>query len=190
MLKNVISTKIISALLLTTLASSFSFAQFRGNPSQGEGDRGFRDCPRENPNCRDGGFRGGGDGGFRNPPRGPGHGGGGGFNPNPGPQSIFVTARLYRNVTNENLDLRRYLPLDRYQGYRLVSIKASTTPNSPGKTVAQILSNGQVLASQTNPGYLIYLTPNYRIQLDRFNQVVLAIFGSTYISEIQVELRR
>lgn len=175
-----------------------SFAQMRGNPDRGGG---FRDCPRENPNCRDGGTRGGGgfrgDDGVRNPPRGggvrpnppPSHGGGYNPNPNPGSQSIFLTAGLFRSVFNENLDLRRYLPMDRYQGYRIVSVKAKTTPNSSGMTVAQILLNGQVLASQTNPGYLIYLTPN-RVIVDRYSQVFLAIFGSTYISEIQVELRR
>lgn len=111
----------------------------------------------------------------------------------PGPSSsIFRTIDFYRSVTNQTIDLRRLAGLDyRYQGYRIVSVSASTTPNSPFTTIAQLIVDGYVYASQTNPGHEIHLFPYYEARIDRnAGRVFLGVQGSTYINQIRIELSR
>lgn len=131
----------------------------------------------------------------------PGNGGGYPGNPYPGnpyptppPQQQNVIRRvgLYRSVMNQTIDLRQLAGLDsRYAGYRIVSVGASTTPNSPYRTVAQLIVNGYNYAEEVNPGYEIFLAPYQVVRLDRFGtNVGLRILGSTYINEIQIELSR
>ncbi len=106
--------------------------------------------------------------------------------------NIVKTVQIYRSVMNQSLDLRRLFNLDsNYTGYRVVSVSASTTPNSPAVTIANLLVNGYVMASERNPGHEIYLAPMERVRLDNSGtQVFLGIQGSTYINEIQIELSR
>jgi hypothetical protein len=99
---------------------------------------------------------------------------------------------LNRNIYNQSIDLRRLFNLDEnYTGYRVVSVSASTTPNSPSTTIANLVVNGYIMASERNPGYEIYLSPMERVRLDNSGtRVSLGITGSTYIQELQIELSR
>ncbi len=99
---------------------------------------------------------------------------------------------LNRAVYNQSIDLRRLFNLDsNYSGYRVISVSASTTPNSPATTIANLVVNGYIMASERNPGYEIYLLPTERVRLDDAGtRVSLGITGSTYIQELQIELSR
>lgn len=110
----------------------------------------------------------------------------------PSHDNIVKRVSIQSSVANQTMDLRRWLSLDsRYDGYRVVSVSASTTPNSPGTTIAKLMVNGYVMASERNPGYEIYLSPAERVRLDSAGtNVSLQIEGSTYIQEIQIELSR
>lgn len=125
----------------------------------------------------------------------------GGYNPgpsyptNPYPDygnNTVLRIQLQRSVYNQNLDLRALFNLNNnYTGYRVVSVSASTTPNSPAVTIANLIVNGYVMASERNPGYEIYLAPQERVRLDNVGtRVSLGIQGSTYIQELQIELSR
>ena len=111
---------------------------------------------------------------------------------NPSYNNVVKRVQLQRSVSNQTIDLRRLFNLDNnYSGYRVVSVSASTTPNSPAVTIANLLVNGYVMASERNPGYEIYLAPMERVRLDSSGtRVSLGIQGSTYIQEIQIELSR
>lgn len=106
--------------------------------------------------------------------------------------NTVLRVQIQRSVYNQTLDLRALFGLyNQYQGYRVVSVSASTTPNSPAVTIANLLVNGYVMASERNPGYEIYLAPDERVRLDNSGtRVQLGIQGSTYIQEIQIELSR
>jgi hypothetical protein len=106
--------------------------------------------------------------------------------------NTVLRVQLQRSVYNQSLDLRRLFNLDsNYTGYRVVSVSASTTPNSPAVTIASLVVNGFVMASERNPGYEVYLAPQERVRLDNVGtRVTLDIFGSTYIQELQIELSR
>jgi len=125
----------------------------------------------------------------------------GGYNPgpsyptNPYPDygnNTVLRVQLQRSVYNQTLDLRALFNLyNQYTGYRVVSVSASTTPNSPAVTIANLIVNGYVMASERNPGYEIYLAPQERVRLDNSGtRVSLGIQGSTYIQELQIELSR
>jgi hypothetical protein len=106
--------------------------------------------------------------------------------------NTVLRVQLQRSVYNQALDLRALFGLyNQYTGYRVVSVSASTTPNSPSVTITNLLVNGYVMASERNPGYEIYLAPQERVRLDNSGtRVQLGIQGSTYIQEIQIELSR
>lgn len=120
----------------------------------------------------------------------------GGYNPypsNPGQSShIFRSVYLSRSVYNQSIDLKTLAGLDsRYAGYRIVSVSAKTTPTDQFRTVAQLVVDGRIFASQVNPGHEINLVPQQSVMLSRYgNRVELAITGGTYIEEIRIELSR
>ncbi|MBC7457923.1 MAG: hypothetical protein H7235_06570 [Bdellovibrionaceae bacterium] len=124
----------------------------------------------------------------------------GGYNPSPNyPTDPYpnnnhtvLRAQIQRSVYNQSVDLRALFNLrQNYVGYRIVSVSATTTPNSPAVTIANLVINGLVVASERNPGYDIYLDPEELVRMySATTSVNLAIQGSTYIQEIQIELSR
>lgn len=102
--------------------------------------------------------------------------------------------RVYigRSVRNERLRLRELAGLDSaYQGYVVVSVRGTTRPNSSERTVVQLIADGRVIASQTNPGYQIYLRPQIRAELGTIiRSLQLAVSGSTYIEDLEIEVIR
>ena len=105
---------------------------------------------------------------------------------------IALRVLLNRSITNQAIDLRRLFNLNkRYAGYRVVSVAASTIPNSPYGVLASLYYNGYEVANQYNPNQYIYLTPAGNIRLDRFGtRLHLGIQGSMYIQELQIQLSR
>jgi predicted nucleic acid-binding Zn-ribbon protein len=95
-----------------------------------------------------------------------------------------------RSVRNERLPLRQLMGLDaRYRGWDVVSVRAQTRPDSPSTTVAQLVSDGRIVAEQRNPGYQLNLIPRSRLVLGaNASSLQLAISGSTFIEMIEVEL--
>ena len=159
--------------------------------------------PYPDPGNGGGGLAPGGPGGWVG---GPGHGGPGGpggpgypGNPYPGdpgyPQPGYGSQvrQIYvnRNVQNESFSLRELAGIDRgYQGWEVVAVRANTRPNNPGRTIAQLLADGRVVADQVNPGYQINLMPRTRLVLDQnVRDLRLAISGGTYIDSIEIEVR-
>lgn len=112
--------------------------------------------------------------------------------PAPGYGAEVKSIWIGRNVMNENISLRDMAGIGRqYSGWEVVSVRANVRPNNPGRTVAQLVSDGQVVATQINPGYQINLVPSFRLVLSDYSyNLVLAIGGGTYIDDIQIELRR
>lgn len=99
-------------------------------------------------------------------------------------RSIYIG----RSVRNERLPISQMAGLDsQYRGWEVVAVRAQTRPDSPSQTVAQLLSNGRIVASQVNPGYQINLMPNSRIILGS-SGLQLAISGSTIIDTVEVEM--
>ena len=97
-----------------------------------------------------------------------------------------------RTVRNERLHLRELAGLgSAYRGYEVVSVRANTRPNSSERTVVQLVADGRVIAQQTNPGYQINLRPQIRAELGTvIRSLQLAISGSTYIEDIEIEVVR
>ena len=106
----------------------------------------------------------------------------------------YEVKRIYlsRDVYNQSIDLRLHAGINYgYQGWTITSVRANTRPNSPAQTVAQLVVDGRIWASQVNPGYQIYLVPQSTLILDQnARNVSLQISGGTYIDSIEVELRR
>lgn len=119
----------------------------------------------------------------------PGHGGPG--YPNQGYNEI-KSVYIGRAVYNESLPLRELAGLDRsYAGSEVVSIRANTQPNSPSRTVVQLIADGRVVAQQINPGYQINIIPNQRLILGQnVRSLQLVINGSTVIQQIDIEINR
>ncbi|MGZ3691981.1 MAG: hypothetical protein ACXVAX_10785, partial [Pseudobdellovibrio sp.] len=111
---------------------------------------------------------------------------------NPGYGSDTKTIYVSRNVMNESIDLRAYGGVDyNYQGWEIVAVRANTRPNSPTQTVAQIVVDGRVFATQINPGYQINLIPQQTLIVgENANDIRLSVVGGTYIDSNQVELRQ
>jgi hypothetical protein len=201
---NKLAKTILSVVSITSVASSIAMAQLVPGPGHGGGSGGRPpqydpcDVPSD-PNCRP-----------QRPPNRPPQPGrppaqpgypsdpypGYPSNPYPGQgqqSNIIRTVGYYRAVNNQSIDLRRLAGLDyRYNGYRIVSVSASTTPNSPYRTVAQLLFNGYKYDEQVNPGHEIYLRPYNTVRLNSSgsNNLILRILGSTYIDQIRIELSR
>ncbi len=102
--------------------------------------------------------------------------------------------RVYigRTVRNERLRLRELAGLDSaYNGYEVVTVRGTTRPSSSERTVVQLIADGRVIASQTNPGYQIYLRPQIRAELGTVvRSLQLAVSGSTYIEDLEIEVVR
>jgi len=168
-----VSTLIKKSLVLATTAAtillSVSNAHSRDDHGIGQGDdQGGWEQPCDNPydpSCGDSHH--------------PGFG-----------QTEVKTVYLGRAVRNERLRLRQLAGLnERYRGYEVVAVRAHTRPNSSGRTTAQLVVDGRIVASQINPGYQINLIPNRRLVLgSTAREVLLTIDGSTQIEEIQIEL--
>lgn len=93
-------------------------------------------------------------------------------------------------VKNQILDLKKWgLVNDNYEGYQVVAISGNLVPNSPAKTVVQLLADGVVVASQTNPGKKLRLTPNQVIVWGDIGTLKLKIIGSTKITNLSIRLR-
>lgn len=113
------------------------------------------------------------------------------YDPQPGyGQHDVRSIWLQRSVTNERLPLRQLAGLtSAYNGWEVISIRAQTRPNSSGRTIVQLVADGRIIASQTNPGYEIYLTPKTRAVLgSTVRELQLVVNGSTYIEDIQIDL--
>lgn len=97
-----------------------------------------------------------------------------------------------RNVLNESFDLRSLGGIGyQYQGWEVVSVRANTRPNNPGRTVAQLVADGNVVATQINPGNQINMLPQYQLVLDQnVGDLRLAVSGGTFVDSIQVEIRQ
>lgn len=94
-----------------------------------------------------------------------------------------------RSVRNERLSLSQLAGLDsRYRGWEVVSVRGQTQPNSPSTTIAQLVSDGRIVAEQRNPGYMLNLQPYSSVVLGSSNGLQLIISGSTYIDVIEVEI--
>ncbi len=103
-----------------------------------------------------------------------------------------VQAYIGRSVRNESIPLSRIARLDQnYAGYEVVSVSAETRPDSPYRTDVQLIADGYVVATQTNPGYQINLSPQQRLVLyQNVRRLDLIIRGSTFIDVIYITLRR
>lgn len=97
-----------------------------------------------------------------------------------------------RNIVNETLPLRQLAGIgNRYDGWEVVSVRARTQTTNAGRTVAQLVSDGRVVATQINPGFQIDLRPQYRLILGQSaGTLQLGIGGGTFIDTIEIELRR
>lgn len=90
---------------------------------------------------------------------------------------------------NEQIDLRAYAGLGyNYQGAEIVSVRASVRPSF--RTVAQLVIDGRIVATQFEPGYDITLFPNSRIILDQTaRSVMLTLSGNLWVDSIDIEVR-
>lgn len=95
-----------------------------------------------------------------------------------------------RSVRNERLPLRQLAGLNsRYNGWEVVSVRAQTRPNSPSTTIAQLVSGGRIVAEQRNPGYQLFLAPQFQLILGvTANDLQLMISGSTIIDVLEIEV--
>lgn len=88
---------------------------------------------------------------------------------------------------DQTINLNRLFNSDgRYDSYRVVSISASTTPNSADTTKAKLVVNGDVQDKERNPGYDINLNANRHVYFN--SNIDLKIEGSTYIQELRIQL--
>ena len=96
-----------------------------------------------------------------------------------------------RNIYNETLRLRQLAGIgSRYDGWEVVSVRARTQTTNPGRTIAQLISDGRVVATQVNPGFQLDLRPQYRLILGQnTGSLELGIGGGTFIDTIEIELR-
>ncbi len=154
---------------------------------------------------RDDRYGHGGRGG--RPGRGGGRGNGGGYyppnpyepaphHPLPPPQQDYYdtsvqTIYVGRATRNETFHLRQLAGLDRaFSGYEVVSVRARTSPNSPGTTTVQLVADGRIIAQQVNPGRQINLFPRGAILDRNIRSLQMVVLGSTVIVEnIEIELR-
>ena len=190
-----------------------------GHGGGGHGGGGHGGGGGYNPPPQNGGGHGGGHGGGYYPPQPPPHHGGGhggGYYPPPPPpsnpyypptppppsnpyyppapgygQRVVQQVYVGRSIQNEMYQLSYWANLNtQYYGWEVSAVRASTRPNSPYTTVAQLVtSDNRVLASEVNPGYEIALFPSYQV-FAGYQELYLYIQGSTYIESIEVELIR
>jgi hypothetical protein len=101
------------------------------------------------------------------------------------------TIWVQRNVMNERFDLRALSGLgSNYNGFEVTSVRANVRPNSSGRTIVQLVADGRIIATQTNPGYQINLIPQMRLVLgSTVRTLQMIVNGSTYIENILIDVQ-
>ena len=187
MLSNLVKTSFLVVLAASSVSNAYLVAGSGGGiqagigwqPGQG-GGFGGQDCNPYDPSCAQ---QGGGQ--IDCNPYDPSCAGQG----NDQAQTEYKSIQIGRTVTNERLDLRALSGIGpEYSGWEVVSVTANTQPNNPYTTIAQLLADNQVVASQTDPGSAINLTPSYSLVIGSVNDLELWISGSTYIDSIQIQV--
>lgn len=109
----------------------------------------------------------------------------------PGYGSEIKRAYVGRMLINETLPLNNLAGIGyAYKGWEVVSVRATVRPNQ-GRAMAQLISDGRVVATQMDAVYEINLVPQFRLFLgDRNNNLQLGINGGLFIESIEIELRR
>ena len=204
MLSARLNKTILSVISVTSLVSSLAMAQLTPGPSHGGGGSKpptYNPCSvPTDPNCG----HGGGGGGIKPGPSHPSYPSQPSYPSYPTypnypsypsepsyPQYnetfIVKTVSLNRSVYNQTINLNRLFNSDgRYNSYRVVSVSASTTPNSADTTKAKLVVNGSVDDRERNPGYDIFLRPDGYVTFR--STIDLQIEGSTYIQNLNIEL--
>ena len=175
-----------STLLAVLAVASVSNAdQFGIHPGDGfDGDQhSLCDNPYD-PNCST-------QPGYPGYPGQPGHPGQPDFPDHNDGQSDVKTIYVGRSVRDEVLDLRRLAGIgQQHRGMEVVSVRARTRPDSPYTTTVQLLADRRNVATQVNPGKRIKLIPNQRLVIgSSVRELEMYVTGSTYIEEIEIELR-
>ena len=207
MLSTRLNKTILSVISLTSLVSSLAMAQLTPGPGHGGGGSKpptYNPCSvPTDPNCGHGGGGHGGGGLTPGPshpsypsypdypsyPSYPNYPSQPSYPSYPEYNETYTTKRvtLNRSVYNQSISLNRLFNSDgRYNSYRVVSVSASTTPNSGDTTKAKLVVNGSVDDRERNPGYDIYLKADRGTYFN--SDIVLEIEGSTYIQELRIEL--
>jgi hypothetical protein len=208
MLSARLNKTILSVISVTSLVSSLAMAQLTPGPSHGGGGSKpptYNPCDvPTDPNCHGGGHGGGGlTPGPSHPsypsepsypsypsyPTYPSYPIEPSYPTYPEYNETFVTKRvsLNRSVYNQTISLNRLFNSDgRYNSYRVVSVSASTTPNSADTTKAKLVVNGYVEDKERNPGYDVFLKADRNTYFN--SDIALEIEGSTYIQELRIEL--
>jgi hypothetical protein len=204
MLSARLNKTILSVISVTSLVSSLAMAQLTPGPGHGGGGSRpptYNPCSvPTDPNCHGGGHGHGGGGLTPGPshpsypsypsyPNYPSYPSQPSYPSYPEYNETFVTKRisLNRSVYNQSISLNRLFNSDgRYDSYRVVSVSASTTPNSADTTKAKLVVNGSVDDRERNPGYDIFLRADQRTYFN--SDIELQIEGSTYIQELRIQL--
>lgn len=110
----------------------------------------------------------------------------------PGYGSEIKRAYIGRDLSNETLPLRRLAGIGQeYSGWEVVAVRANVRPSYQGRAMAQLISDGRVIATQMNADYQINLIPQYQLVLgNNASSLQLGINGGLYIDSIEIELRR
>ena len=94
-------------------------------------------------------------------------------------------------MANESIPLREIAELGyQYNGWQVVSVRATTSSIDPNTTTVQLSENGRILATQVNPGSQISLNPTEVLLIDNnTSSIALTVTGATHIEVISIELR-
>lgn len=110
--------------------------------------------------------------------------------PNYGQQEVR-SGYIGRSVRNERISLAQLVGLSSYyQGWEIIAVRAVSRPNSSSTTIARLVVDGRIVASQTNPGYEIGLYPQGRLVIGNVQGLQLEIVGSTQIENVDVILQK
>ena len=92
-------------------------------------------------------------------------------------------------MVNESFDLRALAGLN-YGSVQVVAVRANTRPTNSGRSMAQLLLDGRVIATQLDPSYQIVLIPQSAVVLDQTGRYLqLSLSGSVFVDSIDVEIR-
>lgn len=117
------------------------------------------------------------------PPSNPGY---------PGYGSEVKRVYVSRNIYNETLALRQLGGIgQQYQGYEVTAVRVNLRPTYNTQTMLQLVSDGQVVATQYSSGYQADLYPQRLLVLDQTARTLqLAINGNVFVDSVDIELRR
>jgi hypothetical protein len=114
------------------------------------------------------------------------------YPPQPAPGYGSEVKRIFmnRNVVNESIDLRAFAGLGyNYAGSQVLSVRANIRP-SGYRTLAQLMIDGRIVATQMDPSYQISLYPQSPLVLDQTGRDLrLVLSGSLFVDSIDVEVR-